>query len=236
MKQVRENIAHTIWEFIRGDLRASEFEHWLYSNEALENLFGESLYLDLISTNYKDKDELYNSKNKLTKFVKNKFPQKCCCIELADTAVIDFGEYASEVFSTLDEVKKRGGKYWWLSVYKCKVCNQVWLFGSEERHNDVYCFKRLDENSFLNICQNNIWPPDFDKYSSLIMLGYEAGARVRFVTPFESSLQYTIQDLAEEQPGITVTEIAKLLNLDYGLALELSKIVISENEVIITLK
>jgi hypothetical protein len=215
MTQFRENIAHTIWEFIRGDLRTSEFEQWLYSNEKLEDLFGERLYLDLISINYNDKDDLYNSKVKLTKFVKNKFPQKCCCNELANTAVIDFGDYASEVFSTLSEVKKRGGKYWWLSVYKCQVCNQVWLFGSEDRHNDVYCLKRLNDNCFLNICENNIWPPDFDKYTSLIMLGYEAGARVRFVDPFESSLQYTIQDLAEEQPGISVTEISKLLNLDY---------------------
>lgn len=236
MKQVEEKTLDTLWKFIRGDLRTSEFEEWLYSNEELEDVFGDIFYFDLISINYKEKDVLFKSKIELTKFVKNKFPQRCHCIELADTAVLDFGDYASEVFSSLIEVNKRGGKYWWLSVYKCQVCNQIWLFGSEERHNDVYCLKRLDENIFSNICQNNIWPPDFDKYTSLIMLGYESGARIRFVDPFESSLQYTIQDLAEEQPGISVIELSKLLNLDYELALELSKSVISKNEVTITLK
>jgi hypothetical protein len=38
-----------------------------------------------------------------------------------------------------------------------------------------------------------------------------------------SSLAWTIVDLAKERPGITISEIATLLNLDMDVAKELAK-------------
>jgi hypothetical protein len=39
----------------------------------------------------------------------------------------------------------------------------------------------------------------------------------------DSSMAWTIADLAKEHPGITISEIAKLLNLDMELAKDLAK-------------
>lgn len=110
-----------------------------------------------------------------------------------------------------------------MSVEKCRECDQVWLIGSEERQNDLYCLRRLDSQTFAEILKKNQWPSYFDTYETLLRIGLDAGRSVRFIEPFESSLTVTIVDLARERPGILVSEIARLLNLDAELAIGLSE-------------
>jgi hypothetical protein len=220
-----------IWKFIRGDLPVKVFEEWLYSEDSLETIFGKTLYLDMISANYSDKESIFKIKQLLKEFVHTSFPQKCYCIELPDVAVIDMGEDSEKVFKYLDEIKKRGEPYWWLSVDKCRECDQIWLVASEERQNDLYCLQRLNNQALDEILKNNKWPSLFDTYETLLRLGFDIGRSVRFVDPYESSLPYTIADLAKERPGIRISEIAKLLNLDIELAIELSKKAIKDENV-----
>lgn len=210
-----------IWQFIRGDLSVHDFEQWLYSDEGLEEILGKTLYLDVISADYSDKDALFRTKKLLSGYAQQAVNLRCKCIELADNSVV-MGDESALYFKYLEEAAKRGDPYWWLSLDKCRECNQWWLVASEERQNDLYCLRRIDEQAANEILQNNIWPNSFDKYETLLHWGYEAGIRVRFVDPIDSSLKWTIADLAKERPGIPISDIAELLNIDIGLAKELA--------------
>jgi hypothetical protein len=155
----------------------------------------------------------------------------CLCASLSDVIVVDMGDESEKVFASLLEVKKRGQPYWWLSVYQCYVCEQAWLVGQEERQNDVMCLQKLDPATMQNVLNSDEWPDAFDHYESLLRMGLETGKSVRFVDPLNSSLRWTVSDLAKDRPGIRVSEIAKLLNLDTDLAEELARKVIKEDSV-----
>jgi hypothetical protein len=44
-----------LWQFVRFEIEASDFEKWIHSNAELEALCGTELHLALISCNYKNK-------------------------------------------------------------------------------------------------------------------------------------------------------------------------------------
>lgn len=100
-----------------------------------------------------------------------------------------------------ERVRHRGQPYWW-------------LMAQEERHNDVFLLRRLTGEQMRRVVEEDDWPPDFDRYETLLRLGREAGHRVVFVDPVgDSSLAWSMRDLALERPGIQVSELAALLNL-----------------------
>ena len=78
--------------------------------------------------------------------------------------------------------------------------------------------KRLSAGEGTRIVQTGQWPDDFDRFETLLRLGRERGHAVRFVEPLNSSLWVTAADLARARPGIGVSELAELLNLDRALA------------------
>jgi hypothetical protein len=159
----------------------------------------------------------------------------CLCASLSDVIVVDMGDESEKVFASLLEVKKRGQPYWWLSVYQCYVCEQSWLVAQEERQNDVMCLQKLAPATMQNVLNNGQWPAIFDHYESLLRLGIEAGKSVRFLDPLNSkSLYWTISDLSKDRPGISISQIAELLNLDLDLAEELARKVMEEDGVDIT--
>jgi len=212
-----------IWRFIRGDMKVQDFEQWIYSENSLEKMLGKTLYLETLSANYSDKDSLNKVKEVLLEYARQASPFQCKCIQLSDIAVVATGEESKAVFQYMEEVTKRGEPFWWLSVENCRECNQWWLVASEERQNDVYCLRRLDRHTADEILNKNSWPDCFDRYETLLRLGHDTGRSVRFVDPMNSSLAWTIVDLAKERPGITISEIATLLNLDMDVAKELAK-------------
>lgn len=221
-----------IWKFIRGDMLASDFEIWVYSNPTLENLFGKTLHLEIISSNFSSKDTIFQLKKVLKEFMISSTNPSCKCPQLSNIAVVDMGDESEEVFATFDEIKKRGHPYWWLSVYQCRECQQSWLVAQEERQNDVFCLSRLDEVAMKDIINNNRWIPIFDHYEDLLRIGLEVGKSVRFFEPLNSrSLRWTISDLAKEKPGINISEVAQLLNLDIQMAEEIARKVMREEGV-----
>jgi len=81
-----------------------------------------------------------------------------------------------------------------------------------------------------------VWPADFDSYESLLRLGCDAGKAVRFVNPEEaSSLRSTIADVAKARPGIQVSELCTLLNLEPDTARTLAERAVREDGVAIQL-
>lgn len=224
-----------IWQFVRGDLNLNDFEHWLYSDKGLENLLGKALYLEIISVNYSDKDALFNTKKQLEAYARKATSLRCKCVEFADIDIVNMGEESELFFKHIETIQKRGEPFWWLSLDKCRECEQWWLVGSEERQNDLYCVRRLDQETADEILSKNKWPNYFDKYETLLNLGYEAGISVRFVDPLgSSSIKWTVIDLAKERPGISISDIAKLLNIDKTIAMQLAKQAVKDERVRIT--
>jgi len=139
---------------------------------------------------------------------------ECRCSELPETGVIDMCDTAS-TFDHFDRIKERGDPFWWLYAARCASCKTEWLVAQEERQNDVILVRRLTQGELSRILQEDRWPPDFDQYETLLRLGRAAGHTVRWADPVNgSSLEWTIADLARQRPGISVAELAELLDLD----------------------
>ena len=119
------------------------------------------------------------------------------------------------VWHQLDKVRDRGEPYWWLYAAKCQLCEQPWLVAQEERQNDVILLHRLSSAELASIANDGPWPDTFDLYETLLRLGRAAGHSVSWPDPLgDSSLEWTIADLARQRPGITTEELAELLELD----------------------
>jgi aspartate oxidase len=84
--------------------------------------------------------------------------------------------------------------------------------------------RRLSEAELRTILDSGVWPTDFDEYETLLRLGREAGHSVRWVDSIgDSSLLSIITDLARQRPGIRVSELAELLEIDFETAATLSE-------------
>jgi len=84
------------------------------------------------------------------------------------------------------------------------------------------------------LVETNVWPPDFDSYEALLRLGFDAGKSVRFADPEEANaLRWTIADLAKARPGIRVSELAELLNLEIDTARVLAKRAVRDDGAVI---
>jgi hypothetical protein len=226
-----------LWKFVRGDLPASEFEMWLYSQPELELQLGKESYLAAISTDFSHGSEVWKLRCALAPLARAGTRVGCVCIRLRDVDVVDMGTFQApqpafegerswsheDVLRTLDEVRRRDTPLWWLWAARCRACGQGWLVGSEERQNDVYCMKRLAPEQLQEIIGHGNWPPDFDTYEALLHIGLDAGRSVRFVDPLSSSMNATVVALAKARPGISVSEIARLLSVDVALARELAR-------------
>jgi hypothetical protein len=138
----------------------------------------------------------------------------CSCATLVDPAVVDMSD-TSTTLDLFERIRVRGEPYWWLYASRCTDCGQAWLVAQEERQNDVLLLRRLTQVEVSRLIDDDAWPADFDMYETLLRLGRQAGHRVRWVDPIDdSSLGWTMADLARQRPGISVKELAELLNID----------------------
>ncbi len=166
----------------------------------------------------------------------------CVCIQLPDLSVVLMGagaQYAvyEKVSETLEVVKSRGEPYEWVSAQRCRQCGQDWLVGTELGHIDVLCLRRLTPEAADRLLKDDIWPSDFDKYATLLRLGKEAGrigGWIDGMDPSLSTIPWTIARLPRETPGIHISELAELLNLDVAVAVKFAGQVVKEKGVIIT--
>jgi hypothetical protein len=248
MKQPYDPILEHLWRFVRGDLAPSRFEKWVYRERKLESHLGGDLYLKTISTDFSDKEATWLLRTALAQHVRTRSGSDCLCIRLKDLDVVDMGAYWAprpafesdrewsheDVFQSLDRVKARGDSHWWLWAARCHVCGQGWLVGQEERQNDLFCMRRLDDEELEAIERYDRWPADFDTYERLLQIGLQWGRSVRFVDPMDSCLGSTVASLAKERPRIAVSDLAALLNLDLELAAELARRAVEQEKVKIT--
>lgn len=157
----------------------------------------------------------------------------CRCETLGVLAVIDMGQQEG-VFRTFERLRERGGRHWWLSASRCRACATTWLIAQEERQNDIHILKRLNASAAAQLLVDDLWPGDFDRYETLLEIGLTHGRRVRFADIEESSLPWTVADLAREHPGISVSRLALLLNLSLKSAIDLALKTVAKEGVMIT--
>ena len=225
-----------LWEFIRDDLTVNEFENSVYTDELLPYFFPDDLYFEIITNDFKNKDTTFCLKEKLKLFLREKFPVSCKCIELSNLAVVGMGEEGDNILKSVHKVIDRGEPFWWLYLSKCKECNQYWLIAQEERINDIYCLYRQDKKNANEIINNKIWPVIFDRYEQLLKIGKDAGISFRFVDPINSySINATVEVLAKEKPGIKISYLAELLNVDVATAGMVAKNIVEKTGVNIDL-
>lgn len=215
-----------IWEFIRGDLHASKFEKWIYDCSSFENLAENEFYLEVISTDFNDKSEIYLLKKKLEEFLRQKYPLSCECITVADFDILDEGDerwrhVRDSIFLVI--VKNPDQPNWQLLLGKCKQCSQYWLIAEEFSINDIELLKRLDNAVADKIIQKNEWPEHFKTLEELLAIGKLNDRSVRFVDYVARGLIEAVQELKKDRPNITLAEIAFLLNIDEVRAQALCK-------------
>src|SRR5262249_33834670 len=122
---------------------------------------------------------------------------QCKCNSLHTLAVIDMGNHEA-IFQTFERVRERGAPYWWLYASECRVCKTLWVVAQEERQNDIFILRRLEPPADALLLHDNVWPPDFERYEALLEIGRDYGRAVRFAEPGNSSLLWTMADLAKE--------------------------------------
>ncbi len=214
-----------VWRFVLGDTAPEAFEAWACSEAGIEARMGTELFLEVISTDYRDPHRVHEVRQRLFEWASAFAPPSCWCFSVPDPAVLDMGDDHLAVFATFVKESTRGALFWWLSTYRCSSCDARWLVAQEERQNDVFCMRRLGEGEAASIRSGRGWPKDFDRYEGLLEMGLSAGRSVRFADPMRSSLPWTIRDLAAAQPGIRVSTLARLLNLDPETAHALARVV-----------
>jgi hypothetical protein len=232
---VRDPFLVDLWRFVRGDAESAEFERWIYrQSDELESRLGKGPALDVLGADFRSTEAVAGLRRILCEYAERVSNLECRCVTLPNVAVIDMGDDSERVLTTIEERRSRGEPFWWLWCGECTRCGQWWLVAQEERQNDVFCLRRLADGEAIALVEHNNWPSDFDSYEALLRLSLNAGKSVQFAEPEEAkSLRWTIADLAKARPGIRVSELAELLNLDLETALTLAKRAVRDDAAVI---
>jgi hypothetical protein len=201
-----------LWAFSRGDTDPKAFEQWLFEQSELEEALGETHFLQLVSANYHNKDEVRDIRLALAAKIDGR--RQCECPKIASIVAIPMGGdwYFERVFEPLEQVAVYGPDKWWLYISRCKQCRTNWLIAQDERIYDDFFMRRITDGQVAN-AKVNKWPTDFITYEKVLLIGLEKSNPPRFLDPMAGSLIWTVEDLLLERPEITVHEIAKLLGI-----------------------
>jgi hypothetical protein len=150
-------------------VQVAEFEQWIYAHsEELQSRLGEQPVLEVLASDFRSSAEVACVKQLLREYAERESELECRCITLPTVAAIDMGEESEAVLATIEQRQSRGEPFWWLWCGECICCGQWWLVGQEERHNDVFCLRRLNGDEVTGLVETNVWPPDFDSYEALL--------------------------------------------------------------------
>ena len=160
--------------------------------------------------------------------------KSCECEHWDDLCIVNMtGGTCPHFFDIFEEIRRRGLPYWWLSVRKCKRCNEHWLVAQDERTNDIFCLNRLNEKQVNDIIEKNVWPVIFDRYETLLEIAKQNNLCCIFFDPInDSPTTQTIEDLALERPFIKISELSRLLNINIETTILLSNRVIENNALV----
>ena len=87
------------------------------------------------------------------------------------------------------------------------------MVAQEERIFDEYFLRRLDDATARQISVEGRWPAEFLTYERVLKIGRTLSQPCIFFDALSSALVWTVKDLRNERPEITVDEIAYLLGV-----------------------
>ena len=184
------------WAFVRGDSDLSEFEGWLYSENAAEQALGPEGFLRVVETDFGDPQKVADLRYCLSRALPA--PSVCQCHKYANEQLITMGATSLDAF---EHVERGVLHMFWMHHFRCKVCLADWCLVEESRIYDVWMLFRGWTNR-----------PMVETYRELLSLAIRMGASVTYVQPQISvEIPATIRDLAIECPGISVSEIGRLI-------------------------
>lgn len=190
-----------MWRFARGDTPAKEFESWIYQSATLEDELGENDYLDVISIDYNKPEKTRSFKKTLLAILPA--PAACACHTLRDTDFVEMGEWVPDV-DIVVTVREVDGIRWRFNI-TCVICETQWLIALEERIYDIWLIRRAS-------CAP--WP-EVRTYRGLLASAKRGAPGVCYQDPTNSiEIPAAICDLAEENPGIPLSEIVAVLPID----------------------
>jgi hypothetical protein len=242
-------ILFELWRFVRGDFSPASFASWAREVGGLSEFIGAELFSEVMRMSTLNEDALWSLRCRLGDFVRAQPGPACKCIRFRDLDRFDMGGFFNpppsfeqerdwfcrDIRNTWDERKRADTSRWWLSYQNCRVCGQDWLMGGEEMHNDVNVIERLAPAEALAIMDQDSWPPSkLNTYEFLISFGGE-GVSVTFVDPADSTLVHTATQLAKERPGISLSELVRMLNISPTLAQEVAQEAMKTEGVLIDL-
>ncbi|MEP0189654.1 MAG: hypothetical protein ABJE00_04510 [Erythrobacter sp.] len=120
--------------------------------------------------------------------------------------------YFEKVFEPLVTEVEFGKPKWWLYISTCSICCTNWLVAQDDLIYDEFFMHRVGNND-VNRAKEGNWPSIFRTYESVLKLGRTVSSPPIFFNDFAASLIWTVQDLRNERPAISVSEIAYLLGL-----------------------
>jgi hypothetical protein len=201
-----------LWPFSRGETSGITFEQWFLQQSELEKELGEELHFELLSADYRDREQVRKLRMALNDYL-TPF-RECECPTIRDGSAIPMGGdfYFEKVFEPLQEIVRYGPDKWWLYVSRCSRCRTNWLVAQDERVYDDFFMQRLT-NAEVEQAKSGQWPARFQTYEDVLSVGREVSNPPRFMDPMAASLIWTMQDLLSERPEMSTKQIAYLLGL-----------------------
>ena len=217
---------HCVWRFVRGDLAAPDLLRRLGSDAALRGALGPRLTAAVEATTSTEEAALWALRCRLGAWARAQPGPACLCVRFRDLDRFDWGGFFDpppsfeqdrewshlDVRASWDVLADHGPPLWWLSHARCRVCRQDWLVAFEEEQNDVYVIHRMSTDEARDRSDRGVWPTALNSYAFLLEFG-GANVHVTFVDPTDSTLVETATRLARERPGLGLSEIAALLDL-----------------------
>lgn len=160
-----DEVEKTIWQFLRGDIGAQEFESWVYTSESIEIAFGPDMYLELLSAGYRDEHDLADLMQLLRKWLDEHSQRACDCITWKRHELIPLGfdTPVDVFFSNFSVLRQRNP---WLDMVRCKICQQAWYIATDSV-DEEYHLLRLTEDEVREVLLGNTWPDDFDNLKNV---------------------------------------------------------------------
>ena len=202
-----------LWEFVRGDTEVVDFEAWLYHDETLDAALGNDMYLELVSCDFANKEEMHFAKEAIISVLEP--GEACHCASVRNLDAIDMGGdgFDEKFFSTLHIFAEAGPERWWLYAARCSVCGTNWLVAQEERIHDVFYVERLT-NEVAREIKTGEWPDRFQTFADVLDVGVMLDApKARFADPMAGALQATVEELLQNDPQISSSNIGTKLGI-----------------------
>ena len=224
----------TIWQYLRGDITTEVFEDFIYNEPDLAKMLGEELYLEVISTDYREPHQVDNIKKKIASYAELFFEYSCQCHQISNKDIISMG-LENEFFSTFTTIKERDKTHFWLHIDQCIKCQQRWLIADEGIYNDDYYLYRLSDEEYTCIIDENKWPELFNHYEYLSSLSQIIGGAHNDRGPDRSTIPSIMYELAGKNPEIIVKDLAQLLDIPLNETIEIARELTREKHVSISM-